>query len=139
LFFLFAWLFTLLVIAAFADMVAGTFNGFSADGAQLAPNASAASISILYVFVAIAFGLFLRKTKIGGWKQAVLAIVLIVAMLALGIGFPIYLDKTSWIYIVFVYIFFASFTTTWLFKQPRDYLSTCVFIAMLAAAPIGVF
>lgn len=139
LFFLFAWLFTLLVIAAFADMVAGTFNGFSADGAQLAPNASAASISILYVFVAIAFGLFLRKTKIGGWKQAVLAIVLIVAMLALGIAFPIYLDKTSWIYIIFVYIFFASVTPMWLLKQPRDYLTTFLFIAMIAAAVIGVF
>ena len=139
LFFLFAWLFTLLVIAAFADMVAGTFNGFSADGAQLTPNASAASISILYVFVAIAFGLFLRKTKIGGWKQAVLAIVLIVAMLALGIAFPIYLDKTSWIYIIFVYIFFASVTPMWLLKQPRDYLTTFLFIAMIAAAVIGVF
>lgn len=139
LFFLFAWLFTLLVIAAFADMVAGTFNGFSADGAQLAPNASAASISILYVFVAIAFGLFLRKTKIGGWKQAVLAIVLIIAMLALGIAFPIYLDKTSWIYIIFVYIFFASVTPMWLLKQPRDYLTTFLFIAMIAAAVIGVF
>lgn len=139
LFFLFAWLFTLLVIAAFADMVAGTFNGFSTEGAQLAPNASAASISILYVFVAIAFGLFLRKTKIGGWKQAVLAIVLIVAMLALGIAFPIYLDKTSWIYIVFVYIFFASVTPMWLLKQPRDYLTTFLFIAMIAAAVIGVF
>ena len=139
LFFLFAWLFTLLVIAAFADMVAGTFNGFSADGPQLAPNASAASISILYVFVAIAFGLFLRKTKIGGWKQAVLAIVLIVAMLALGIAFPIYLDKTSWIYIIFVYIFFASVTPMWLLKQPRDYLTTFLFIAMIAAAVIGVF
>lgn len=139
LFFLFAWLFTLLVIAAFADMVAGTFNGFSAEGAQLAPNASAASISILYVFVAIAFGLFLRKTKIGGWKQAVLAIVLIIAMLALGIAFPIYLDKTSWIYIIFVYIFFASVTPMWLLKQPRDYLTTFLFIAMIAAAVIGVF
>lgn len=139
LFFLFAWLFTLLVIAAFADMVAGTFNGFSDEGAQLAPNASAASISILYVFVAIAFGLFLRKTKIGGWKQAVLAIVLIVAMLALGIAFPIYLDKTSWIYIIFVYIFFASVTPMWLLKQPRDYLTTFLFIAMIAAAVIGVF
>ena len=139
LFFLFAWLFTLLVIAAFADMVAGTFNGFSAEGAQLAPNASAASISILYVFVAIAFGLFLRKTKIGGWKQAVLAIVLIVAMLALGIAFPIYLDKTSWIYIIFIYIFFASVTPMWLLKQPRDYLTTFLFIAMIAAAVIGVF
>ena len=139
LFFLFAWLFTLLVIAAFADMVAGTFHGFSAEGAQLAPNASAASISILYVFVAIAFGLFLRKTKIGGWKQAVLAIVLIIAMLALGIAFPIYLDKTSWIYIIFVYIFFASVTPMWLLKQPRDYLTTFLFIAMIAAAVIGVF
>lgn len=139
LFFLFAWLFTLLVIAAFADMVAGTFNGFSTEGAQLAPNASAASISILYVFVAIAFGLFLRKTKIGGGKQAVLAIVLIVAMLALGIAFPIYLDKTSWIYIIFVYIFFASVTPMWLLKQPRDYLTTFLFIAMIAAAVIGVF
>ena len=61
LFFLFCWIFTLIVIAAFADMVAGTFNGISADGAKLAPNASAASISILYVFVAMAFGLFLKK------------------------------------------------------------------------------
>lgn len=63
LFFLFCWLFTLLVIAAFADMVAGTFHGFSADGSKLQPNAAAASISILYVFVAIAFGLFLRKNE----------------------------------------------------------------------------
>lgn len=59
LFFLFCWLFTLLVIAAFADMVAGTFNGFSAvDGSKLQPNAAAASISMLYIVVAIAFGFF---------------------------------------------------------------------------------
>ena len=81
LFFLFCWLFTLLVIAAFADMVAGTFNGFSADGAKLQPNAAAASISMLYIVVAIAFGLFLKKTKIGGWKQALMGIILIIAML----------------------------------------------------------
>lgn len=139
LFFLFTWLFTLIVIAAFADMVAGTFNGFSAEGAKLSANASAASISILYVFVAIAFGLFLRKTHIGGWKQAVIGIALIIVMLAVGIACPIYLNKTSWIYIVFVYIFFASITPMWLLKQPRDYLTTFLFIGMIAAALIGVF
>ncbi len=138
LFFLFAWLFTLLVIAAFADMVAGTFNGFSAEGTKLAPNASAASISILYVFVAVAFGLFLRRTRIGGWKQALIAVVLIIAMLAAGIALPIYLDKSTWIYVVFVYIFFASITPMWLLKQPRDYLTTFLFIAMIAAAVVGV-
>ena len=139
LFFLFTWLFTLFVIAAFADMVAGTFNGFSAEGVKLSANASAASISILYVFVAIAFGLFLRKTKIGGWKQAVIGILLIVAMLAVGIACPVYLGKTAWIYLIFVYIFFASITPMWLLKQPRDYLTTFLFIGMIAAALIGVF
>lgn len=139
LFFLFCWIFTLIVIAAFADMVAGTFNGISADGAKLAPNASAASISILYVFVAMAFGLFLKKVKLEGLSKVILGIVLIIAMLALGIMFPVYATKTTWIYVVFVYIFFASVTPMWLLKTPRDYLTTFLFIGMIVAAVIGVF
>ena len=139
LFFLFCWIFTLIVIAAFADMVAGTFNGISADGAKLAPNASAASISILYVFVAMAFGLFLKKVKLEGLPKVILGIALIIAMLALGITFPVYATKTTWIYVVFVYIFFASVTPMWLLKTPRDYLTTFLFIGMIVAAVIGVF
>ena len=138
-FFLFCWIFTLIVIAAFADMVAGTFNGISADGAKLAPNASAASISILYVFVAMAFGLFLKKVKLEGLPKVILGIALIIAMLALGIMFPVYATKTTWIYVVFVYIFFASVTPMWLLKTPRDYLTTFLFIGMIVAAVIGVF
>ena len=139
LFFLFCWIFTLIVIAAFADMVAGTFNGISADGAKLAPNASAAAISILYVFVAMAFGLFLKKVKLEGLPKVILGIALIIAMLALGIMFPVYATKTTWIYVVFVYIFFASVTPMWLLKTPRDYLTTFLFIGMIVAAVIGVF
>ena len=139
LFFLFCWIFTLIVIAAFADMVAGTFNGISADGAKLAPNASAASISILYVFVAMAFGLFLKKVKLEGLPKVILGVALIIAMLALGIMFPVYATKTTWIYVVFVYIFFASVTPMWLLKTPRDYLTTFLFIGMIVAAVIGVF
>ena len=139
LFFLFCWIFTLIVIAAFADMVAVTFNGISADGAKLAPNASAASISILYVFVAMAFGLFLKKVKLEGLPKVILGIALIIAMLALGIMFPVYATKTTWIYVVFVYIFFASVTPMWLLKTPRDYLTTFLFIGMIVAAVIGVF
>ena len=139
LFFLFCWLFTLIVIAAFADMVAGTFNGISADGAKLAPNASAASISILCVFVAMAFGLFLKKVKLEGLPKVILGIALIIVMLALGIMFPVYATKTTWIYVVFVYIFFASVTPMWLLKTPRDYLTTFLFIGMIVAAVIGVF
>ena len=132
LFFLFCWIFTLIVVA-------GTFNGISADGAKLAPNASAASISILYVFVAMAFGLFLKKVKLEGLPKVILGIALIIAMLALGIMFPVYATKTTWIYVVFVYIFFASVTPMWLLKTPRDYLTTFLFIGMIVAAVIGVF
>ena len=135
LFFLFCWIFTLIVIAAFADMVAGTFNGISADGAKLAPNASAASISILYVFVAMAFGLFLKKVKLEGLPKVILGIALIIVMLALGIMFPVYATKTTWIYVVFVYIFFASVTPMWLLKTPRDYLTTFLFIGIFVSNP----
>ncbi|MCD7839474.1 MAG: carbon starvation protein A [Erysipelotrichaceae bacterium] len=139
LFFLFCWLFTILVIAAFADMVEGTFNGFSAtDGSTVHSNGAAASISMLYIFVAMAFGLFLKKHKINESLKFIIGIALIVLMLVVGIAFPIYLDKTTWGYIIFIYIFFASITPMWLLKQPRDYLTSFLFIGMIIAAVIGV-
>ena len=138
LFFLFCWLFSLIVIAAFSDMVAGTFNGFNAAGEALKPNAAAASISMLYMAGAIVFGVVCRKFKVSGVKQAVLGVALIVAMLAGGIAFPMYMGKMSWLYVVFVYIFFASVTPINLLKQPRDYLTTFLFIGMIAAAVVGV-
>ncbi len=55
------------------------------------------SISILYVFVAMALGLLLRKVNLEGWPKVVLGIVLIVAMLAVGIKFPVYATKQTWI------------------------------------------
>lgn len=62
LFLAFCWLFTLLVIAAFADMIAATFNGFTKTGEQNMPNAAAASISMIYIAGAIVFG-FSRSTS----------------------------------------------------------------------------
>ena len=56
LFMLFCWLFTLLVIAAFTDMVAGTFVGTGVEGmtdATSYANSAAASISMLFIVVAV--------------------------------------------------------------------------------------
>ena len=61
-----------------------------------------------------------------------------VLMLIGGIAFPIYFSKTTWLYVVFVYIFFASVTPMWLLKQPRDYLTTFLFVGMIVAAVVGV-
>lgn len=138
LFLLFCWLFTLLVIAAFCDMVANTFNGFAKDGGQIMPNAAAASISLLYMFVAVGFGLYLKYAKPSSGVQFVVGIVLMVAMVAAGICFPVYADAETWRYVVFAYLFAASVMPMWLLKQPRDYLSMFLLIGMILAAVVGV-
>ncbi len=139
LFLLFCWLFTLLVISAFCDIVANTFNGFTAQGAEIMPNAAAASISILYMFVAVAFGLYLKYRKPSGTEQLVVGIVLMVAMLWIGIANPIYADAVTWRYVVFAYLFCAAVMPMWLLKQPRDYLSMFLLIGMILGGVIGVF
>ena len=72
LFLVFCWLFTLLVIAAFADMVAGTFNAYVVtDGvAELSAaaqvNGAAGTISILFIFLAMLFGVIQKKFHLTG-------------------------------------------------------------------------
>ena len=139
LFLLFAWLFTLLVIAAFTDIVAGTFNGFTADGAKSSPNAAAASISMLFIVVAILFGLFIKYVKPNQIMEFVIGIVLLIAMLAVGIAFPLYFDKNVWLGVIMAYLFLASVMPMWLLMQPRDYLSTFLLVGMIIGAVLGVF
>ena len=138
LFLLFCWLFTMLVIAAFCDMVANTFNGFSKTGAELMPNAAAASISLLYMFVAVLFGLYLKYCKPSAGVQFVVGVVLMVAMLAVGIVFPVYADALTWRYVDFAYLFAASVMPMWLLKTPRDYLSMFLLIGMIVCGVAGV-
>lgn len=139
LFLLFCWLFTLLVIAAFCDMVANTFNGYAKDGSQIMPNAAAASISLLYMFVAVLFGLFIKYKKPSAGLQFVVGVVLMVLMLWIGIDFPVYTTAENWRLVVFAYLFCASVMPMWLLKQPRDYLSMFLLIGMIICGVLGVF
>ena len=140
LFMLFCWLFTLLVIAAFTDMVAGTFNGIdAATGDKSYANGAAASISMLFIVVAIIFGLIQKKVgKMKEWIRAVVAIGLLVVMFAIGMFVPLYATKTTWIYIIMAYLFLASVMPMWLLMQPRDYMTTFMLLGMIAGAVVGV-
>ena len=144
LFLLFSWLFTIIVIAAFVDMVAGTFQAtFDAQGAVDAAKSyaggTAGTISILFTFVAILFGWINRRFGLSGWKELVLAVVLFVAMFAVGMQFPIYLDKFGWFAVILVYLLFAAAMPIQTLKQPRDYLTSIMMIVMIACAVIGIF
>ena len=144
LFLLFCWLFTLIVIAAFADMVAGTFNAYTVtDGvASLAENAqvngAAGTISILFMVFAVIFGLIQKQCKVSGWKEVVLGLICTVAALGIGMNLPMVADKATWSYITFAYIFLASVLPMWLMKQPRDYMTTFMFAGMIIGATLGI-
>ena len=144
LFLLFCWLFCGIVIAAFADMVAGTFNAYvTTDGVTslsdaAVTNGSAGMVSIMFMVFAVIFGLIQKKFSFSGWKEAVIGIVFIVLSFVIGMNCPIVLGKAAWSYITFVYIFFAAVLPMWLLKQPRDYMTTFMFGAMIAGAVVGL-
>ncbi len=143
-FLLFCWLFTLLVIAAFADMVAGTFNAYeTVDGVtQLAAaaqtNGAAGSISLFFIVFAMLFGLVQKKFALTGWREMALGLACTVAALAAGMLLPLTLGKEGWLYITFIYIFFAATLPMWLLKQPRDFMTTFMFVGMIAGAVLGL-
>ena len=142
LFMLFCWLFTLLVMAAFTVMVAGTFVGKGVEGMTKATgyaNSAAASISMLFIVVAIIFGLIQKKVgKMKEWVRAVVAIALLVVMFIIGMKLPMYATKSTWIYIVMAYLFLASVMPMWLLMEPRDYMTTFMLLGMIIGAVVGV-
>ena len=145
LFLIFSWIFCCIVVAAFADMVAGTFNAYTVTDAgvtELAATATtigaAGMISIMLMVFAVVLGLIQKKFNLTGWKEAVVGIVCIVASFAIGMNCPLIFGKAAWSYITFVYIFFAAVLPMWLLKQPRDYMTTFMFICMIAGAVVGL-
>ena len=149
LFLLFQWLFCLIVIAAFTSMVATAFQmsagqaagiGFGVDASNASyAHGAAATISLLFTFVAMGFGWFCRKFDLSGWRQFALAVALMVLMFAVGMQFPIYLDVNGWIAVTMVYLVFASAMPIQQLKQPRDYLTVIMMVTMIVCAVLGIF
>lgn len=131
LFTVFAWLVLLLVIAAFADIVANSFTGSAANG-------SVATASILFILLAIGFGFFVYRKNAPVGIATVIGVILLVVCVAVGLAFPIVLPKAFWIGFVFVYIMVASVTPVWILLQPRDYLSSFLLYFMMIAAIVGI-
>lgn len=144
LFLAFCWLFCILVVAAFADVVAGTFNGFAVDEAsgavsKIAANGSVATTSMLFIIEAVALGMILKYCKFGKWVNTGIAIALLVVAVALGLAFPVYVERGTWHIIVFIYIMIACVTPVWALLQPRDYLNSYLLIFMIVGAVVGIF
>ena len=143
LFIIFSYLTLILVVAAFASIVAGTFAATFVDGAvDLAAseaNARVAMVSLLFIVIAIIFGFAVYRRNVPMSTASVIGVLGIVAIIAIGMNFhPIYLSSKTWMWIVGIYITVASVAPVWILLQPRDYLSSFLLYAMLALAVIAV-
>ena len=143
LFIIFAYLTLILVVAAFASIVASTFGATIKDGvvdkAASAANASVAMVSLLFIVIAIVFGFAVYRRNAPMLVSSILGIVAIVICMVIGMNFhPIYLSSKTWMIIVGIYIAIASVTPVWILLQPRDYLSSFLLYSMLIIAAVGV-
>ena len=144
LFIIFSYLTLILVVAAFASIVASTFGAtFDESGAvdmvKSATPASVAMISLLFIVVAIVFGFCVYRRNMPMGIASVIGVLAIVGIMAIGMNFhPIYLSTKTWMWIVGLYIAIASVTPVWILLQPRDYLSSFLLYAMLAVAIFAV-
>ena len=144
LFLAFCWLFCILVIAAFADVVAGTFNGFTLNEAgavsgTIQANGAVAMTSMLFILEAVGLGFLLKYCKLNKWANTGIAILMLVAAVAIGLNLPIFLSRGTWHIIIFLYIMVACVVPVWALLQPRDYLNSYLLIFMIVAAVIGIF
>ena len=143
LFLIFSYLTLILVVAAFAAIVAGTFQATYKDGvldvAASEANASVAMVSILFIVMAIVFGLCVYRRGAPLSVATVVGVIGIVLCLIIGLNFhPIYLSNSTWMWIIGVYILIASVAPVWILLQPRDYLSSFLLYGMMIIAFVGI-
>ncbi|MHC2994548.1 MAG: carbon starvation protein A [Candidatus Atribacteria bacterium] len=129
LFLIFVWLALILVIAVFAILIASTF----------AANPSVATASILFLVIAIGMGFALYRKGVSLSIVSIIGVILLFVSIWIGLRAPFTLSAQTWIYLLLIYVFFASSMPVWILLQPRDYLSSFLLYAALGGAVIGIF
>jgi len=135
---IFIWLCLVYVLVVFADLTAATF-------VESGPVATA---SVMYILLAIGFGLCLYRLKLRIWLASLIFVPAIFAGIWIGHELPldasrlaqsIGLDQAAlWGIALLVYCFIASTTPVWILLQPRDYLSSYLLYASVAAGVVGI-
>ncbi|MBQ4582689.1 MAG: carbon starvation protein A [Oscillospiraceae bacterium] len=140
LFIIFALLVLILVIASFVNVVAGTFFSDNAGFITTNPtgNETTAMVSILFIVLAIIYGLLTTKMGMKTVPATVIGLIGVCLALVIGLNFGVAIGRTAWIVIIAAYITIASLVPVWILLQPRDYLSSYLLYAMMVIAVVGI-
>lgn len=138
LFLAFAWATLILVIAVFTLVVASTF----------VKTPAVATASLLFIFLAIGFGLSVHRLKANFAVASVAGVVLLGACLYVGtlLPFPRLFEGGEgtdpmlifWEVVLLGYIFVASVTPVNILLQPRDYLNSFLLYGILGLSALAI-
>ncbi len=143
LFIIFALLVLILVVASFVNVVAGTFFT-AADAGQFGfvagptNNQTTAIISVLFIILAVVYGMLTNRAGMKTGPATIIGIVGIVLITILGLNVGFAMSRTAWIVFIGAYIAIASLIPVWIMLQPRDYLSSFLLYAMMLIAIFGI-
>ena len=146
LFLAFIWISLVYVIIAFADVTAGTFTQAAvADGSE-APGPAVATSSILYLLLAIAMGLIVRRTKLGENRAKLIFLPLVLGAILVGPHLPFDLGALTgvarphmtWDLLLLGYCFFAALAPVWLLLQPRGALGGYFLYVIMVVGVLGI-
>jgi carbon starvation protein len=134
----FIWLSLVYVLTVFTDLTAETFVE---DG-------GVATSSILFIALAIGFGLSLYRLKIPVLWSSLIFVPLVFVAVWLGQKIPIspgIVPKIigdnpakTWDIVLITYCFIASTTPVWILLQPRDYLSSYLLYSSVLGGFLGI-
>lgn len=131
LFLIFSFATLILIIAVFADIIGKTFVN----------DPGVASASILFIGLAIAFGItnkLIGNSKIAFIIISVIGVALMYYFVFLGMQFPFALNYKIWVILLLLYAFVAAVAPVSFLLQPRDYLTSFLLYGLIIFAVIGV-
>ncbi|MFA5240092.1 MAG: carbon starvation CstA family protein, partial [Phycisphaerae bacterium] len=134
----FIWFSLVYVLGVFADLTAASF----------VENGGVATSSLLFVILAIGFGMSVYRFKIGVLPASLIFVPLVFFSVWLGQQMPIKTDvingviawdpKKVWSIILIIYCFLASTLPVWFLLQPRDYLSSFLLYGSVLGGFAGI-
>ncbi|HIP92972.1 MAG TPA: carbon starvation protein A [Desulfurobacteriaceae bacterium] len=118
----------ILVVAAFASVIAKIFTAKPAT----------ASAYVITIIEAVILGYLMYKRQINFKLASVLAIIFLIISVVLSFYIPIKLSYQVWLVIFLFYIIIASSLPVWVLLQPRDYLNAWLLLAGLVLGGLSL-
>lgn len=123
----YVWFALVLVLAAFLSVASSVY----------ADVPTAATVAIMYMPLALLFGILVYKVGVDVRLATLVSLVLVVAGIVYSFYAPTYLTYEGWIVVLALYSIIAAALPVWYLLQPRDYLNAYLLWAFVILAVIA--